>query len=61
MGNEIQNKFLYDKEDSGSTTKEDLAGYKLWLNLTVQVRTKERLKLISLVITEDRHERQRLF
>jgi len=35
MGNEIQNKFLYDKEDSGSTTEEDLAGYKLWLNLTV--------------------------
>ena len=58
MGNEIQNKFLYDKEDSGSTTEEDLAGYKLWLNLTVQVRTKEGLKLISLVITEDRHELQ---
>lgn len=28
-------KFLYDKEDSGSTTEEDLAGYKSWLNLTV--------------------------
>lgn len=35
MGNEIQNKFLYDKEDSGSTTEEDLAGYKSWVNLTV--------------------------
>ena len=35
MGKEIQNRFLYDKEDSGSTTEEDLAGYKLWINLTV--------------------------
>lgn len=35
MGREMKNRFLFGKEDSGSTTEEDLAGYILQINLTV--------------------------
>ena len=35
MGHEMENRFLFGKEDSGSTTEEDLAGYILRINLTV--------------------------